>query len=52
MKAKREAAGLSMREVARRMLMKSPTYLQLMEKGLRPWSLENIELYERALEPR
>lgn len=44
----REEAGLSLREVARRMDISAP-FLSDLERGNRLWNLQKIETFERAI---
>jgi transcriptional regulator with XRE-family HTH domain len=47
-RTEREATGLSLREVARRMKM-APSYLSYMELGQGPWSQRQVDRFNAAL---
>ena len=49
MRERRVAAGVSLREVARRMKLSAP-FLSDLELGRRNWTAPCLERYERALE--
>ncbi len=48
-RTEREAAGLSLREMARRMGVSAP-YVSDLELGRRAWSMERVRLWNEAIQ--